>query len=214
MSDIGLFGGTFDPVHQGHIQCATAALVETGIDQVVFIPSARPPHKKGEYICNFDHRLSMLKIAVAPFQHFSISDIEQERSHPSYTIDTLKIFQDRGDFSAKYHFIIGCDAFLEIESWYRWQAVLSQTNFIIVVRPGYNKAALFDLLKRNCFKVDSEHAYVWHNQAGQNSVRLLTTATDDISSTEIKRRIRENLPWKHFVAVKVGAYIVNHTLYG
>lgn len=213
MSAIGLFGGTFDPVHRGHIQCATAALVEAGIEKVVFIPSARPPHKKGEYICSFDHRLSMLKIALAPFQHFFISDIEQKRSHPSYTIDTLRIFQDRGSGSATYHFIIGGDAFLEIESWYRWQAVLSQIDFIIVVRPGYCKAALFDLLKRNSFVVDSEHTHVWHNQAGQNSVRLLTTATDDISSTEIKRRMRENLPWKHFVAEQVGAYIVNQALY-
>lgn len=213
MSDIGLFGGTFDPVHRGHIQCAKAALAEAAVDTVVFIPSARPPHKKGEYICSFDHRLAMLKIALAPFQHFSISDIEQKRSHPSYTIDTLKIFQDSVDRSAKYHFIIGCDAFLEIESWYRWQAVLSQIDFIIVVRPGYNKAELFDLLKRNSFKVDSEHTAVWHNQAGQNRVRLLTTATDDISSTEIKRRMRENLPWNHFVADEVGAYIVNQALY-
>ena len=213
MPDIGLFGGTFDPVHHGHIQCATAALVEAGTDKVVFIPSAHPPHKNDENISSFAHRLAMLKIATTPFEQFLISELEQKRSHPSYTFDTLKIFEDRGDRSIKYHFIIGCDAFLEIESWYRWRSVISQTDFIIVVRPGYNKTRLFDLLNRNSFKVDNDHGYAWHNQEGRNSIRLLTTGTDDISSTEIKRRIRENLPWQHFVADSVGDYIVNQTLY-
>lgn len=213
MTNVGLFGGTFDPVHQGHMQCATAALVEAGIDNIVFVPSARPPHKKGEYICNFDHRLAMLKIAVTLFENFSISDLERKRSHPSYTIDTLKIIQDRADRSTKYHFIIGCDAFLEIESWYRWQAVIAQIDFLIVVRPGYNKSKLNELLNRNNFNMDSGHMKTWYNQEGENSIRLLTTETEDISSTEIRRRIREKRPWKHFVADDVGFYIVKHSLY-
>ena len=213
MTNIGLFGGTFDPVHQGHMQCATAALVEAGIDNIIFIPSARPPHKKGEYICNFAHRLAMLKVAITSFENFSISDLERRRSHPSYTIDTLKIFQDSADRSTNFHFIIGCDAFLEIESWYRWQAVIAHIDFLIVVRPGYNTSKLYELLNRNNFKMDSDHINTWYNQEGKNTIRLLTTETEDISSTEIRRRIREKRPWKHFVTDDVGFYIVKHSLY-
>jgi len=213
MTDIGLFGGTFDPVHRGHLQCATAALVEAGMQRIVFIPAAVPPHKKDSSLCNFEHRRTMLTIAAAPFRQFSISDLERKRDYPSYTIDTLQIFQNSADRLVNYHFIIGCDAFLEIESWYRWQTVIGQVDFIIVIRPGYNKSELYDLLKRNNFSYRQNASHVWHNQQGDNSIRFLATETEDISSTDIRRRIKENLPWKHLVTDAVGAYIIKNSLY-
>lgn len=213
MADIGLFGGTFDPVHHGHLQCAAAALAEAGIGHVVFIPSARPPHKNSDRICNFGHRLAMLEIAVQPFEHFSVSDLERERSYPSYTIDTWNIFRQNAQASTKHFFIIGCDAFLEIKSWYRWQAVIAQIDFIIVIRPGYDTSRLYTLLDQNGFSVEKTSTSKWYNRNGSNSIKLLTTKTDDISSSEIKRRIRQNLPWKRLVEKDVGAYILDHSLY-
>lgn len=213
MTNIGLFGGTFDPVHRGHMQCAAAAMAEAAIDSIVFIPAAIPPHKKPASICNFEHRLAMLTIAVAPFKHYSISDLERKRSYPSYTIDTLKLFQEGADTSVKYHFIMGCDAFLEIESWYRWQTVIGQVDFVIVTRPGFYKTKLLSLLERNSFKMDSECSHVWRNQEGNNSIRFLDTETEDISSTGIRSRIKKNLPWKYLVTDTVGEYISKYELY-
>ena len=156
MADIGLFGGTFDPVHHGHLQCAAAARAEAGIDRIVFIPSARPPHKNRDGICNFVHRLSMLEIVVKPFDYCSVSDLERERSYPSYTFDTWNIFRKNTPPSTKHFFIIGCDAFLEIKSWYRWQAVIARIDFIIVIRPGYNTSRLYQFLAQNGFTVEKQ----------------------------------------------------------
>ncbi len=213
MADIGLFGGTFDPVHHGHLQCAAAARAEAGIDHVVFIPSARPPHKNRDGICDFGHRLSMLEMVLQPFDYFSVSDLERERSYPSYTIDTWNIFRQNTDASTKHFFIIGCDAFLQIKSWYRWQAVIAQIDFIIVVRPGYNTSRLYQFLDQNGFSVENKSTTTWYNRNGSNRIKLLTSKTDDISSSEIKSRIRQNLPWSHLVEKDVGAYILDHWLY-
>ena len=213
MADIGLFGGTFDPVHHGHLQCAAAARAEAGIDHIVFIPSARPPHKNRDGICNFVHRLSMLEIAVKPLDYCSVSDLERERPYPSYTFDTWNIFRKNAPPCTNHFFIIGCDAFLEIKSWYRWQAVIARIDFIIVIRPGYNISKLYTFLAQNGFTGEKKGSTKWFNLSGTNSIKLLTTTTDDISSSEIRRRIRQGLPWKHLVARDVGAYILDHSLY-
>ena len=213
MADIGLFGGTFDPVHHGHLQCAHAARTEAGLEHIVFIPSARPPHKNSDGICNFVHRLHMLEIAVKPFEYFSVSDLERERLYPSYTIDTWNIFRKNAPPSTKHFFIIGCDAFLEIKGWYRWQAVIALIDFIIVIRPGYNTSILYMFLAQNGFSVEKKGSTKWLNLRGSNSIMLLTTKTDDISSSEIKRRIRQGLPWNHLLGNDVGAYILDHSLY-
>lgn len=213
MTNIGLFGGTFDPIHRGHLQCAAAARIEGGVDSVVFIPSALPPHKNGESISGFNHRLAMLNRAVAEYDQFSVSDIEGHRSTPSYTIDTLNFFCNRGKSSGAYHFIIGGDAFLEIESWYRWQTVLSRTDFIIIIRPGYNTARLHELLENVNFTMEETSQNLWLNTFGTNSIRILKTQTDDISSSDIKHRIKTNMSWRHLVPDNVADYIDEHALY-
>ncbi len=213
MTDIGLFGGTFDPVHHGHLQCAAAARAEAGIDHIVFIPSARPPHKNRDGVGKFIHRLSMLEIALKPFEYCSVSDLERERSHPSYTIETWNIFRKNAPPSTNHFFIIGCDAFLDIKTWYHWQAVIAHIDFIILIRPGYNTSILYAFLDQNGFSVADSRSAQWFNLNGSNSIKLLTTRTDDISSSEIRRRIRQNLPWKHLVEKDVGAYILEHSLY-
>ncbi|MEE4167112.1 MAG: nicotinate-nucleotide adenylyltransferase [Desulfocapsaceae bacterium] len=213
MADIGLFGGTFDPVHNGHLQCAAAAIAEAEIAHVIFIPSARPPHKNQKSVCNFEHRLAMLERAVEKCQQFSVSDVERKRSYPSYTIDTWNLFRQNETTSANHFFIIGCDAFLDIKSWYRWQTVLARINFIIVVRPGYDTSGLQILLDQTGFCTTGHVITDWYNRNGKNTIKLLTTETDDISSTQIRRLIRQNKPWTHLVDAQVGSYIREKSLY-
>jgi len=213
MTSIGLFGGTFDPIHRGHLQCAVAARIEGGVDSVVFIPSALPPHKNGESISDFKHRLAMLHQAVGEYEQYSISDIEGHRSTLSYTIDTLNFFLNGTESSVTHHFIIGGDAFLEIESWYRWQTVLSRTDFIIIIRPGYNTTRLYELLQKVNFARGETSRHVWLNKLGNNSIRVLTTQTEDISSSDIRHRIKTNMSWRHLVPDNVADYIVEHSLY-
>lgn len=213
MEHIGLFGGTFDPVHNGHLQCASAALLEGGMDRIIFIPCAQPPHKNGHTICHFDHRLAMLEMAIQETEYFSVTDLEKQYSTPSYTVDTLDYFQEKTGSGISFHFIIGCDAFVEIESWHRWREVLRKTNFIIVTRPGYDFSNLHTILTRNRFKSNDVHQKIWRAPAGQKKVRLLSSQTEDISSTIIKGLIRENKNWKPLLPVSVGKYIDHHSLY-
>ena len=208
--EIGLFGGTFDPVHKAHLQCANAALAETAVESIIFIPAASPPHKNDDAICSFEHRMRMLRIAVEKYPQFSVSDLEGRRAYPSYTIDTLDAFC-RQNKTNRYHFVIGCDAFLEIETWYQWQRIISFLDFIVVIRPGYHEDHLQQLLQRLNFIRESSS--VWFNRHANNKIRMLLTETDDISSSDIRKKIRTKGAWSLFVPEEIEAYIRKNGLY-
>ena len=212
MAEIGLFGGTFDPVHNGHLQCADAAVGETGISSVIFIPAARPPHKDDEAVCSFEHRLAMLRICLADYEMYRVSDIEGRRTHPSFTLETIRIFIDQKS-NTVYHFIIGCDAFLEIESWYRWREVAQLINFVVVTRPGYDPHHLNGLLARIGFLQQTDKKTIWHNEAGDNKVQIVAAETQDISSSEIRMRIHKNREYHGCVPEDIKDYIQKNELY-
>lgn len=213
MSVVGLLGGTFNPVHNGHLQLAEGALIEGGLDSIMFIPAAHPPHKGEFNIIAVQHRLRMLQLAVSGYEYYHVSTLELDRSHPSYTIHTLNTLRDITEIDTVYHFIIGGDAFLEIETWFHWQEVIHTTNFMLAHRSGHAHDDVEILLVRNGFAPLDDDQKIWkHHQYG-NVVRFLICQIDDISSSDIRKLRSSKKPWNHLVPNSVGRYIVNNSLY-
>jgi nicotinate-nucleotide adenylyltransferase len=129
-----VFGGTFDPIHNAHLCVARAALERCALDYVLFIPAGNPPHKSGVTRTPFEHRARMVELACLAERHFRVSRMEEgsERSYSIYTVERLKLLHPADDV----FFLIGADAFAEIETWHRWQELVAMVEFIVVTRPG------------------------------------------------------------------------------
>lgn len=214
MKKIGLLGGTFDPVHNGHLQLGQIVLDRGELERVLFIPAAHPPHKNGSKVSGGSHRLKMLRLALADKDGLELSDIEMGRGGMSYTIDTLKELRRAYESETACHFIIGSDAFAEIETWYRWRELLVSINFIVAVRPGFSVKEIERLIARNGFQPESEKHDRWINPRHGNEVFFLADKTVDISSTDIRTRISRGVNWKHMVPEIVADYIGANGLYG
>ena len=213
MQRIGLLGGTFDPVHKGHLQLGEKVLEKFGLDKIVFIPAAHPPHKNAAVVGDVEHRLEMLRVALNGNRQFELSRIEVSRNTASYTFDTISEFTRESGDHARYHFIIGYDALAEIETWYRWKDLLTTANFIVAVRPGYSLKEIQQLLDRNRFFPDKENENRWVNEQRGNEVLFLTGEIVDISSTDIRSRIAADKSWSELVPPSVADYITSHRLY-
>src|SRR3972149_6883120 len=131
---IGLFGGTFNPIHLGHLRGAEEIREVFNLEEIIFIPSSIPPHKVTEKVIEARHRLEMVKLATANNPYFSISDVELLRPGKSYSIDTLRYFRENQQDNL--FFILGGDAFVEIETWKEFQNLFSLCHFIVMARPG------------------------------------------------------------------------------
>ena len=203
---LGVLGGTFDPIHIGHIAAGLRAKEALQLDRVMLVPSHIPPHRSAG--ASPADRLAMAKLAAADHPGWTVSEIELQREGPSYTFDTLTAL----DATPRWQkfFIIGADAFAEIATWSRYPAVLDLAHFIVVARPGITlhslKARVPDLADRmttpDAFTPDEK-----------TRVILLETATPDVSSTEIRRRVRAGHGIGGLVPDSVASYISTHRLY-
>lgn len=212
MQKIGLLGGTFDPVHNGHLQLGDRVLENYNLDKILFIPASTPPHKN-EAVSAVGHRLQMLKLAISGNRRFDFSEIEISRQKVSYTFDTIQELKSSGGTGVLYHFIIGYDALSEIETWYRWQDLLVVTNFIVAVRPGFSLKEIEQLLERNGFSPEDRRADRWIGEQTGNEILFLAGEIADISSTEIRSRIASRKPWADLVPPLVADYIISNRLY-
>ena len=136
---IGLFGGTFDPVHKGHLAIAEQAAEELRLEQILFIPAPDPPHKRRTG-ATYRQRVAMLELALVGHSRFSISLLETELSAPSYTVDTLLELRRR--LPGQFYFLIGADSLLELHRWHQYQKLLNLTCFIVISRPGISLTAM------------------------------------------------------------------------
>lgn len=207
---IGLFGGTFDPVHYGHLQFAEAALQECRLDKVVFIPSAEPPHKKGVSITSFRHRLAMLILAGQGRDGFECNAIEERLPKPSYTIDTLRELQKHYEADCRLYFMIGADAFLDFLTWKSHQHILQSVNILLALRKGYNVDQLTLLLKKLGYKQNDGS---WSAGEGKQDIHILTRTPDDLSSSAIRAMFAKGVPIDRFLPEAVIAYIRKNKLY-
>ena len=131
---IGLFGGTFNPIHIGHIQVAFKVKKSISLNKVLFIPSALPPHKEPGNVVDVGDRLEMINLSLSPYPDFVISDVELKRPGPSYTIDTVRHFKSAPGEDATHYLILGSDAFLEIDTWKSYADLFLMVPFIVVMR--------------------------------------------------------------------------------
>jgi nicotinate-nucleotide adenylyltransferase len=142
---VGLFGGAFNPIHRCHLVVAESARERLGLDTVLFIPTGNPPHKPSTEFIASAHRLEMLKLAIAPYPYFQVSDIEVHRQNKSYTIDTVRELRRHSPVDTELMFIIGLDAFHDLPSWKEPDALLNSCDFAVVARPGTTFESLNEL---------------------------------------------------------------------
>lgn len=212
---IGLFGGTFDPIHLGHVRAAEEARRAFRLDRVLFIPSHLPPHKEEGAAAAPADRLRMVELACEDRPGFVASAIEIEAGGRSYSYLTLAAVRERFP-RAEPFFILGVDAFLEIGTWREYERVLDECRFIVTARPGSDLEAasgvLGGRLREATFRVRRGRA-VGGAVLDRYRVFLLPIAALDISSTDIRGRVREDRSLDGLVPPAVESYIRDHQLY-
>jgi len=204
---LGILGGTFDPIHLGHMAAADAAQRALSLDSILLVPSNIPPHRAQPATASADDRLSMAELAAADRPGWSVSRIEIDRPGKSYSYDTLAQLSKP---STQLFFITGADAFAEIETWSRYPAILDLANFVVVSRPGITLDSLRE-------RVPSAFRRPFDSAQGKPSahtrVILVEAHTPDVSSTEIRRRVRAGESVSGLVTDRVAGYIAAHRLY-
>jgi nicotinate-nucleotide adenylyltransferase len=196
-------GGTFDPIHNGHLVTSEEARFQFGLEKVIFIPSARPPHKREVRHSPFEHRYRMVELAIEGNSCLSVSMLEREREGLSYTIDTLRELHRIIGEDTELFFITGADAILEILTWKDPGEILALSQLIAATRPGYNLERLNEALPK----------YNSHGEPVMGNVHAMEIPALSISSTDIRERVREGRPLRYLVPEPVWAYIVEKGLY-
>jgi nicotinate-nucleotide adenylyltransferase len=195
---VGIMGGTFDPIHYGHLLAAEQARCKFKLDRVVFVPSGDPPHKTVRTLARPEYRYLMAVLATAANPYFSVSRAEIDRGGPSYSIDTIRSFIEHyKDRNPKIFFITGLDAVMEIISWSKPDDILKLTTIIAATRPGYDTEKLKDAVGQDIF----------------DKIELLRASALAISSTDIRHRIANGLPIKYLLPDSVEQFIYKHSLY-
>lgn len=200
---LGILGGTFDPIHNGHLAAATAAQQALDLDAITLIPSHVPPHRRDPVGASSEHRYAMAALAAADRPGWSASRIEIDRDGASYTYDTLVRLRETVSVGAQYFFILGADAFAEIASWSRYPAVLDLAHFVVVSRPGITLDSLRERVPSAFNKRPS----------GETRVILVEATTPDISATDVRRRVKSGEAIDGLVPDAVASYIQTHRLY-
>jgi nicotinate-nucleotide adenylyltransferase len=217
----GLFGGTFNPIHKGHLMAVGQALRRFSLDRVYIIPCREPPHKAPAYLAPAAQRIRMARLALPTDPRYCLSDIEIKRSGPSYTIDTVSHFRTRIIPGANLFLIMGMDAFLEIHTWKSHRRLLEIVQPVVVSRwvddriSVGNDVSRMDGYIQN--RLNGDYQYVedmscWQ-RVDKNTIHWLPTPPIDISSSQIRRRIRAGKEIADLVPPKVNAYIGQKELY-
>jgi nicotinate-nucleotide adenylyltransferase len=218
---IGLFGGTFNPVHLGHVRVIREVKTGFSLDEILIIPSALPPHKKPGNVVNAEDRLEMMRLAFLNDPGFVISDVELNRQGPSYTIDTVRYFTSILSESTKLYLIMGLDAFLETATWYFYKELFLLIPFIVMSRTVKGKdgkilgwKSLGNYLRSRISKgytfSASQSSYV-HEE--KKPVFVFDVSPVDISSTAIREHIKKGLSIKRLVPEIIEAFIKTKGLY-
>jgi len=216
---IGLLGGTFDPVHCGHLIVAEEAADVMNLDQVIFIPARIPPHKLELEISSETHRMNMLSEAIGSSDKFSVSEIEFKRKGVSFTIETVKEMQIAYP-DAEIFFIMGHDSFLEIETWYHYEELIEICKLIIVTRPGFESFQVTDFSEsirkyfpKKVISIMDSLNYDDRILSSDWKICLLMIAGLKVSASEIRLRIKNGRSIRYLVPDTVRDYILAQSLY-
>jgi nicotinate-nucleotide adenylyltransferase len=199
MKKIGIMGGTFNPIHNGHLFLAENAYEQIGLDQILFMPSKNPPHKAKPDMITDQQRVDMINLAIQDNPHFDISTIELERDGYTYTADTLTLMMKEQQ-DLRYYFIVGADSLFMMHQWYQPQVIFDLCTVVAAGRDHVDRARLeaqAELLKGQ-FHAD---------------IQLVEMPTIQIASADIRDRIAQNRTVRYYVPDQVAEYINSHKLY-
>ncbi|MBW2146729.1 MAG: nicotinate-nucleotide adenylyltransferase [Deltaproteobacteria bacterium] len=211
---IGILGGTYNPIHLGHLRLAEEVRELFDLKEVHFIPAFIPPHKQEETIASAHHRMAMVRMAVMSNPAFIASDRELKRKGPSYTVDTLRELHRIYDPPLQPYFILGMDTYLEIATWSRYQELFHLCHFVVVSRPGYHWKEI-----RTVLPVEIAHEFCYNKKKDGylHHSGHLTYFRDihryEISSSEIRMSVREGRSIRYLVPDAVRRYIEQEGLY-
>jgi nicotinate-nucleotide adenylyltransferase len=226
---IGIIGGTFDPIHLGHLEIAREMRTRFELEQVIFMPAPSPPHKDTHAISSFEHRYAMVACAIRTDSHFRVSDLEAKRSGRSYTVDTLERLQAIYP-NVAFYFLMGMDSFANLTSWKEYPRLFELSNIVVAQRPGLPECTRpqeLPVALRNLFCYDAaRNSFVYTGDHGQSEecaqapqscehgrLYFLRETRADIASTHIRQRVREHRSIVDMVPEPVCEYIRRHGLY-
>ncbi len=198
---IGVFGGTFDPVHLGHLIIAEQCREQSRLDEVWFVPTARPPHKPRPGLTPFEKRAEMLHLAVAGHAQFRVEELEKDRPGPSYTADTLAEIQRRRP-GVELHLILGSDCLPDLPGWHEPLRIVTQAGLIVVARPGWPVWQAEQL--RSALRLAPEQPL---------GMQIVPIPLIEIASRDLRRRVSESRSIRYLVPSAVVAYIADKQLY-
>jgi len=217
---IGLFGGTFDPIHQGHLQVAEDVLRQYGLERIWIIPCALPPHKTNGVLAAAEDRLTMARIAVADRRTLRVSDIEIQRKGTSYTIDTLRAFSTEFRNGTQLYFLLGVDAFLEMHTWKSYRQLLDFAAFVVMTRPDSTQPSLSlrdVILTYTLRHISDGYAFSEDGSALEHpekkSIYPASVTPVAIASSRIRDMIRNGQTIRQWIGAGVADYIENKGLY-
>jgi nicotinate-nucleotide adenylyltransferase len=211
---IGVFGGTFDPIHFAHLRCAEEVRETLGLDRVLFMPAARPPHKRDHAITPARHRLAMVRLAVRGHPFFRASDLEIARGGPSYSVDTLRALHARSGRASRFTLLIGADAFLEIGTWHEYRQLFALADLAVMKRPTFRVRSLraaLPVAARGAFCYSSSRNYLIHETG--NEIHFLNVTALDISASDIRKRVQRGRSISFLTPRSVERYLLRHRLY-
>lgn len=198
MARLGVFGGTFDPIHVGHLAATEDAAWNLRLDRVLFVPNRQPPHKQSGQVSRVEDRVAMLELAVADNPRFEVSYLELDRPGPSYTLDTLRELRRRLP-DEEISFMVGCDAISQLHTWHEPDLLLDEFGLVVLERPT-GAAVDWDRAEQRFPRIRTQ-------------VRVIDVAELEISGNDIRRRVVEGRPIRYYVVPAVERYIVEHGLY-
>ena len=192
--NVGLYGGTFDPIHNGHLLLAEWTREVLNLDKIIFIPAFKPPHKREQFISDVQYRLQMLRLAIKNNPYFEISMLEIEKSNISYSIETILLFKKKYNLtSQQLFFMIGADSLYDFPNWYHPDEICKNCTIVVYQRLGFN----FNEIKNQYVK----------------KTTLIKTPIIQISSTKIRQHVSSGKSIKYMVPVQVEAFICKNSLY-
>ncbi|MFH1993994.1 MAG: nicotinate-nucleotide adenylyltransferase [Pseudomonadota bacterium] len=222
---IGLFGGTFNPIHRGHLQAIQKVQAAFDLDQIYFIPAALPPHKEPKGVADAEDRMQMIRLGISNYpvlmKSVKISDVELTRSGPSYTIDTVRYLLQVLPEKTALHFILGLDAFLEIDTWKSYPELFRLVTFIVMSRPGaarHGNDLMWPTLEKqlkskiaDTYRFSASQSCYVHDE--KQPVFILDVSPLDISSTQIRELVKKGGRIESLVPENVEVYIKTKGLY-
>ena len=216
---LGLLGGSFNPIHNGHLAIAHQTREALSLDQILFIPSSDPPHKPNDSLARPEDRYEMVRLAISSDPLLAISDVEIRRPGKSYSIDTVRLLRQTHGEQAQLHFLIGLDAFLDFPSWRDPRALLELCRFVILSRPGlsFRSLSTVPLLPpipySSLADLDAGRISKIEAPTGTQGLICLKLPPSPISASDIRSRIRQGLPVANLLPPSVESYILHHHLY-